>query len=145
MFKKILVPVDLADPEHYRPALEEASKVAKAYDSTVRVVTVVERPPMPTIGYQPRYLPEATFKEILEEAKKLTGQLAKKINASAKKADSIVREGNVYREVLDEAEKWGADLIIMGSHRPRMKTYLLGSNAARIVRHAECSVLVLRH
>jgi len=46
--------------------------------------------------------------------------------------------------VLEEAEACKADLIVMGSHRPAMATYLLGSNAARIVRHAPCSVMVLR-
>ena len=45
---------------------------------------------------------------------------------------------------LAEAEDWGADLIVVGSHRPTMATYLLGSNAKTIVRHAKCSVLVVR-
>ncbi|MCC2654076.1 MAG: universal stress protein UspA, partial [Microvirga sp.] len=47
-------------------------------------------------------------------------------------------------EVLDEAEQTGADLVVVGSHRPTMATYLLGSNASTIVRHAKCSVLVVR-
>jgi nucleotide-binding universal stress UspA family protein len=42
------------------------------------------------------------------------------------------------------AEKAGADLVVVGSHRPAMKDYLLGTNAARVVRHARCSVLVAR-
>ena len=52
--------------------------------------------------------------------------------------------GGVYHDVLQEAEKIGADLIVVGSHRPTMATYLIGSNAAAIVRHAKCSVLVVR-
>ena len=56
----------------------------------------------------------------------------------------MVRLGSVYNEVLDEAEKTGADLVVIGSHRPTMATYLLGSNASTIVRHAKCSVLVVR-
>jgi nucleotide-binding universal stress UspA family protein len=52
--------------------------------------------------------------------------------------------GSVYNEVLREADRIGADLIVVGSHRPTMATYLLGSNAATIVRHARCSVLVVR-
>ena len=46
--------------------------------------------------------------------------------------------------ILDLAEKIGADLIVMASHRPELKDYLLGPNAARVVRHAECSVMVVR-
>ena len=42
------------------------------------------------------------------------------------------------------AEQTGADLVVVGSHRPTMATYLLGSNASTIVRHAKCSVLVVR-
>jgi nucleotide-binding universal stress UspA family protein len=55
-----------------------------------------------------------------------------------------VRMGAVSDEVLSEAEIWGADLIIIGSHSPSMSTYLLGSNAQKIVRYANCSVLVVR-
>ncbi|MFQ5760821.1 MAG: universal stress protein, partial [Acidiferrobacterales bacterium] len=42
------------------------------------------------------------------------------------------------------AEKAGCDLIVMASQRPELKDYLLGPNAARVVRHANCSVLVAR-
>ena len=52
--------------------------------------------------------------------------------------------GTVYEEILRAAERIGADLIVMGSHRPELKDYLLGSNAANVVRHARCSVLVVR-
>ena len=55
-----------------------------------------------------------------------------------------LRLGSVYNEVLKEADSVAADLIVVGSHRPTMSTYLLGSNAATIVRHAKCSVLVVR-
>jgi nucleotide-binding universal stress UspA family protein len=53
--------------------------------------------------------------------------------------------GSIYHEVLHEVEDMGADLVVVGSHRPSMRSYLLGSNAATIVRHATCSVLVVRH
>jgi nucleotide-binding universal stress UspA family protein len=67
-----------------------------------------------------------------------------KIAYPAERVSSVVRFGAVYPEVLAEAEEWGADLIVIGSHRPTMATYLLGSNAKTIVRHAKCSVLVVR-
>jgi nucleotide-binding universal stress UspA family protein len=52
--------------------------------------------------------------------------------------------GGIYPEILGEADACGADLIVIGSHRPAMSTYLLGSNAKTVVRHAKCSVLVVR-
>ena len=55
-----------------------------------------------------------------------------------------MRSGHAYNTILDEAEKSGADLIIIASHRPGLQDYLLGSTAAKVVRHANCSVLVVR-
>ena len=52
--------------------------------------------------------------------------------------------GSVYDEVLKQADEQKADLIVVGSHRPNWSTYLIGSNAATVVRHALCSVLVVR-
>ena len=45
---------------------------------------------------------------------------------------------------MPSLRKAEADLIVVGSHRPAMRDYLLGTNAARVVRHAHCSVLVAR-
>ena len=47
--------------------------------------------------------------------------------------------------ILEESQAVNADLIVMASHRPAMKTYFLGSNAGYVVRYASCSVLVVRH
>ena len=56
-----------------------------------------------------------------------------------------VRQGGIYHEILEEAKAIGADLIMMSSHRPAMRTYFLGSNAGHVVRYARCSVLVVRN
>ena len=55
-----------------------------------------------------------------------------------------VGHGTVYEEILHAAKRIDADLIVMAAHRPGQADYLLGPNAARVVRHAECSVLVVR-
>jgi nucleotide-binding universal stress UspA family protein len=60
-------------------------------------------------------------------------------------ANHLVGEGNVYEAVLTMAEQREIDLIVIGAHRPELRDYLLGPNAARVVRHAKCSVLVVRH
>ncbi len=57
----------------------------------------------------------------------------------------MVRQGGIYHEILEEAVHMKADLIVMTSHRPAMRTYFLGSNAGHVVRYAKCSVLVVRH
>ena len=55
-----------------------------------------------------------------------------------------VRVGHAYKTILDTAEEIGADLIIVASHQPGLQDYFLGSTAAKVVRHARCSVLVMR-
>ncbi|MCH7935649.1 MAG: aminotransferase class III-fold pyridoxal phosphate-dependent enzyme [Proteobacteria bacterium] len=59
-------------------------------------------------------------------------------------AHPVVRVGNVYEEILKLAGEISCDLIVMASHQPKLEDYLLGPNAARVVRHATCSVLVVR-
>ena len=55
-----------------------------------------------------------------------------------------VEAGGVFAEVLAEADACHADLIVTGSHWPTLATYLIGSHATSIARHAHCSVLVVR-
>ncbi|MCB1477390.1 MAG: universal stress protein [Rhodobiaceae bacterium] len=140
MFKKILVPVDLSDPEHYTDAIETAASFARQFGSTVRLVTVL--PVLPSVVAD--YIPMDTQNKMLDEASAKVKVLVDKLSLGEGSGEVAVREGAVYHEVLEEAEVCKADLIVMGSHRPAMATYLLGSNAARIVRHAPCSVMVLR-
>jgi nucleotide-binding universal stress UspA family protein len=71
--------------------------------------------------------------------------LIRRVNASDLNPGILVAHGaSIYAEILGVAEEADADLIVVGSHRPAMKDYLLGTNAARVVRHARCSVLVAR-
>ena len=55
-----------------------------------------------------------------------------------------MRHGTPGSGILDAAEDLGIDLIVIGSHKPDLTDYFLGSTAARVVRHAQCPVLVMR-
>ena len=70
--------------------------------------------------------------------------MAKEIGLERGHVSSVVRQGGIYHEVIEEAKAVNADLIVMTSHRPDMRSYFLGSNAGHVVRYATCSVLVLR-
>jgi nucleotide-binding universal stress UspA family protein len=71
--------------------------------------------------------------------------LIRRADASDLKPNILVTHGtSIYAEILAVAEEAEADLVVVGSDRPAMKGYLLGTNAARVVRHARCSVLVAR-
>jgi nucleotide-binding universal stress UspA family protein len=140
MFKKILVPVDLSEPDMSRLALDAALALAQTGDAGLRLVNVQPLVPVAFVDYIPPNFDE----EMREAAKKDLAALAAMIKLAPGRVSSTVRFGAVYPEVLAEAEDCGADLIVVGSHRPTMATYLLGSNAKTIVRHAKCSVLVVR-
>jgi nucleotide-binding universal stress UspA family protein len=140
MYKTILVPVDLAEIETSRPAIDAALALADAQGGTVRLIYVRSLLP---VTYM-EFVPPTFDTEQQDEAEKKLAKLAASIKLPAERVSAVVRLGSVYNEVLDEAEKTGADLVVIGSHRPSMATYLLGSNAATIVRHAKCSVLVVR-
>ncbi len=64
--------------------------------------------------------------------------------AKGVKVETDMRTGNPAHELLDSARDNGADLIMIASHNPDLRDYFIGSTAARVVRHAQCSVLVAR-
>jgi nucleotide-binding universal stress UspA family protein len=140
MYQRILVPVDLADPEFVKPALDTAVSLARASGGAVRFVNVIPMTPVMLAEYVPPDF-DVQQKGSAEEA---LAALAKDCGLEPGKVSTIVRQGGIYHEVLEEAKTFGCDLIVMSSHRPAMKTYFLGSNAGHMVRYAKCSVLVVR-
>ena len=80
----------------------------------------------------------------LASAKSDLDALAAKCVPDGVKVDTIVACGTIYQEILKAIKAVGPDLVVVASHRPELKDYLLGPNAARVVRHAACSVLVVR-
>lgn len=140
MYKTILVPVDLAEPQTSEGALATAARLADMGDGTVRLIYV--RPLMPVTYME--YVPASFEEDQQREAEEKLGDIAASVTLPKERVSAVVRLGSIYHEVLQEAEDCGADLVVVGSHRPTMATYLLGSNATQIVRHANSSVLVVR-
>lgn len=140
MFKNILIPVDLNEPDMTDMGVDEGIALAKIADGDVRLVNVSSFMP----PYFADYVPTNFGDQLRLETEQLIAEVAAQIDYPPERVTTIVRFGDVYHEVLTEAEEWGADLIVLASHRPGMASYLLGSNASIIVRHAKCSVLVAR-
>jgi nucleotide-binding universal stress UspA family protein len=141
MFKSILVPVDLAEMDVVKPALDKAIALASITGASLHLVYVRSILPVTFMEYVP---PSFDEEQQAECEKKMADVVAGLAIADKAKITTAVRMGAVYNEVLAEAEQRSCDLIVVGSHHPSMATYLLGSNAATIVRHAPCSVLVVR-
>jgi universal stress protein G len=141
MFKKILVPVDLADTDLAQSAIETAVSLAMASGGQVRLITVLPPTPAELAEYVPDDF-DARQRASAEEALVI---VAKESGIDVGHIGVTVRQGGVYHEILEEAKTMHSDLIVMSSHRPSTKTYFLGSNAGHVVRYAICSVLVVRH
>ncbi|EKV29182.1 Universal stress protein family 3 [Caenispirillum salinarum AK4] len=141
MYQNILVAIDLDDPSDLKRTLATAVELNQATGQCLHVMTVLPTFGMSMVG---QFFPKGYEKEM---ADKLLHRLREEIKPyvpDGMHVQHIVGEGNVYETVLRMAEKTEADLIVIGAHRPELKDYLLGPNAARVVRHANVSVLVVR-
>jgi universal stress protein G len=141
MFKNILVPLDLTDADLAKASIETAVGLARASNGVVRLLNVLPITPIVLAEYVPADF-EAQQRATSEEALKI---VARESGLDAGHISTAVRQGGIYHEILEETKTMGADLIVMSSHRPAMRTYFLGSNAGHVVRFAKCSVLVVRH
>lgn len=141
MFKTLLVAVDLADVDLARPAIDRAVEIALSSGAALRLVNVQTLLP-PT--FQDYYVPPDFDARQKDKAESRLKTILNQLPLPPERLSLAVRAGGVYSEILAEADAFGADLIVIGSHRPSMSTYLLGSNATAVVRHAKCSVLVVR-
>ncbi len=140
MYKRIVLAVDLAEPSTAPKGLAEALELAKAWGGSLRLVNVQPVVPATFMEYVPADFDAEQTKRAMDDLKAVVA----KIDLPADRKSFAARAGGIYHELLQEATDWDADLIVVGSHRPVMSDYLLGSNAKTIVRHAQCSVLVVR-
>ncbi len=143
MSQTILCAVDINRPEEDQKVLKIAAKLAALDGASLDVITVVPDFGASVVG--------AYFEEHhVATAKDKANELLSKMVEDALGADEnakvrhVVAIGSVYEKVLQTAKLNKADLIVIGAHRPDFKDYLLGPNAARIVRHSDASVYVVR-
>jgi len=143
MSTSILCAIDISNPGEDAAVLKAAVKLAKMDDAQLDVLTVV-----PDFGTSlvSGYFDTGHHEEMMEKAKaQLDAEVLKvagpELNAHVR---HIVAFGKTYEEVLKAAQKAGSTLIVVGAHKPDFSEFLLGPNAARIVRHSKCSVYVVR-
>ena len=136
MYKSILLPIDLSEMQRGKMMIDVAQKLATK-DTKVRLLNVVVDIP----AFVAAEVPNDVIKTAMKTAKESLEAL---VRAAGLKADSEVRSGTPGPTILASADECGADLIIVGSHKPGLQDYFLGSTAARVVRHSQCSVLVMR-
>lgn len=139
-FNNILATIDLGDPEISEAVMQGAIELLDDGDR-LNVICVV---PNFGVGVVGSFFPEGYEEEALRKTKVALHEFTAKHVPKGYNVQHIISFGNVYEEIIDAANKVDADIILMGSHRPKLRDYLLGPNAARVVRHATQSVLVVR-
>lgn len=141
MYKRILLPLDLDEKSSWEKALPIAVEYCQIFGASLHLATVLPEFGTGVVGsYFP---PDFEARAGAAAREKLDALKREKVPANLR-TECHVAHGTVYGEILHLARDIGADLIVMASHRPELKDFLIGPNAARVVRHADISVLVVR-
>jgi nucleotide-binding universal stress UspA family protein len=135
MYEKILIPVDLDHSEIVAQKLELARRLL-APGGRIIMMTVLENVP----GYVSEFVTVKSENHLTDKV----GAALRALGGGASDIDIHVCTGKPGVETAQYAADAGIGLIIVGSHRPGLRDYFLGSTAARVVRRAPCSVLVAR-
>ena len=135
MYSNILVPVSFDSERDSQGALDIAQTL-RSEGGKITCLHVMELLPRYATEYLPADHLQAARADIQESLQKMVEGIPD--------ASALVIDGHSSRTILDHAGNNNTDLIIIASHQPGMQDYLLGSTAAKVVRHAKCAVHVLR-
>ncbi len=149
MTVSILAPVDLMDLQTSKKVMDSAVAQTQMANGHLTVMTVV---PDIIAGLDWRYAirgetggsGDLDMSKIVKEALERLNKVVAEMTPDGMTVTTLARRGSVYEQVLNVAEEIKADQIVMGAHRPGLSDFLLGPNTARVVRHASCSVNVVR-
>ncbi len=145
-----LAAIDLADEESWKDVIGKTVAMATGNEGArIYLMTVISGI---TTGIDQRYAirgemhgsTEYPMQEWKDEAAEKLKEIASEHIPEDLQAGVIVENGTVYREIVEAAKDLDIDQIVMGAHRPSLADFLLGPNSARVARHAECSVTVVR-
>jgi universal stress protein F len=140
MYSRILVPIDTSHKsDHWQRApLTAAGKLAEKLSGVIHVMSVV-----------PNYLldgdyPDLYTEDVASATRRKLEEMVEKHCLSNANVDISVEEGGICPQILRVAREQAIDAIVMASHWPLIKDYILGSRAAHVALHAPCSVFVIR-
>lgn len=140
MYNTILIPMDLEHEEMFPKAVELAKQLIGDEEGTIHGIYVDES----LIHHANFSIAGDAVVSARQETKQKVKKLFKKHVPEALRGKCRVSQGVVYDAVLDEAKKQQPEVIIVASGRPGLSSYLMGSNAEKILRHSKCSVFVIR-
>jgi universal stress protein F len=136
MYRNLLVPVAFhGEIDDGIPALATARRLC-GEGGRITILHVMEEMPHRLANYLPDHYLSDLHRSVREELARLARPLPGAVTAIA--------EGKAAPAILDYAQDHHIDCIVIASHRPGLQDWLLGSTAARVVRHARCAVHVMR-
>jgi nucleotide-binding universal stress UspA family protein len=142
--KKILFPTDFSETSKY--AMNYAIEFAKEFNAELKIVHVIFDESQ-IVAF---YLPQVTFQnldlELEESAKKQLEDFIKEYpELQEVKYTTKLLKGTPFVEIIDEAKKFEADMIVIGTHgRSGLEHVLFGSTAEKVVRKSPCPVFSVR-
>lgn len=137
MFKKIMVPVDLAHVDALKPALSAASDLAKHYQASVCYVSVTSSMPG-TVARTPEDY-QQKLKSFASDQQASHGQSVDSRVYTAN--DPVTQLDDILVKAIDEV---GADLLVMATHLPKRLDAVMPSNGAKVATHTQVSVFLVR-
>lgn len=137
---KILLAID--DSKFSESAAQSVIAQHRLQDLEVRVLHAVEPPTILMAPEMTEYVPPW---ESAEEAKTLVAKIADPLRSAGVNVTTAIKQGDPRSIIIDDAKAWGADLIVLGSRgRKGLERFLLGSVSEAVLRHAHCSVEIVR-
>lgn len=141
MTNPILLAIDINDLESSDHLAKSAVSLARAQGAEIHVLNVIPGSGMAMVG---AYLGVDQEKRIRAEARTKLAAWAEAVLPEDLFAGLHISQGTIYHEIINTANTLSASAIVVGAHRPALRDYLVGPNAARVVRHASQTVLVVR-
>ncbi|MFF7056460.1 universal stress protein [Achromobacter spanius] len=146
MYKRILVPIDGSPTAE--AGLKEAIRMAQLMQASLRMIHVVDELSFALTVDAYRYHAGELLDLTRKNGAKLLETAVNTARAAGVEADSVLYENldrTVHQRVMDEADDWKADLIVLGTHGRRgVRRAVLGSSAETIMRGAAVPVLLVR-
>ncbi len=141
MFKNILVPLHLEYEKNHEKLLKGALKVLDKEKGKITLLFVNE---IASHGAISSVIDDQDKKNYDNDAVSKLQEIANKYSLPEKKLSYSIRNGSVHQEILEESKSIDSDAIVMMATKPGLKNYFISSTSERVIRHADCSVFVIR-
>lgn len=141
MFKKILVPLHVEYLDNHEKLFQNALHLLDKEKGTLTLLYVNENR---SHGSVYPILDEENEKHYNHNILLELQKIAKKHSLPEDKISFKIRDGSAHSEIIEEAQEIDADVIVMMATKPGIKSYFISSTSERVMRHAACSVFVVR-